>query len=64
MARRIAVATTEEKTASTETAVNMERISSLTEENNASVHRVGREAGELSATAVALEKLVDQFKLP
>ena len=40
-----------------------ETISSLTEENAISIHRVGKEAENMAQTAAELQNLVGQFKL-
>jgi len=63
LARDIASATSEQKAATSETAVSMEKISVITEENSISIRDVGAAAGTLATTAGELQKLVDQFKL-
>jgi methyl-accepting chemotaxis protein len=63
LANQIASATREQSIASEETAGNMETISSLTEENAISIHRVGEEAENMARTAAELQKLVGQFRL-
>lgn len=63
LANQIASATREQSIASEETAGNMETISSLTEENAISIHRVGKEAENMARTAAELQKLVGQFRL-
>lgn len=63
LAHQIASATNEQSIASEETARNMEEISSLTEENAASIHQVRKAADTLSGTASELQRLVGQFKL-
>lgn len=63
MAQSIASATNEQKMASSQTAISMDKIASITEENNASIHHVGTSAGEFASTAVELQRLVSQFRL-
>jgi methyl-accepting chemotaxis protein len=63
LAHQIASATNEQSKASEESARNMEEISSLTEENAASIHHVKQAADTLSGTAGELQRLVGQFKL-
>jgi methyl-accepting chemotaxis protein len=63
LANQIASATREQSSASEEIASNMEAISNLTEENNISIHNVGKEAGNMASTAAELQKMVGQFKL-
>jgi methyl-accepting chemotaxis protein len=63
LANQIATATREQSVASEEIAKNMEAISSLTEENTSSIHKVGSGATEIMHTASELERLVGQFKL-
>ena len=63
LAQNIASATNEQKMASTQTAVSMDKIASITEENNESIHHVGTSAGEFAKTAVELQRLVSQFRL-
>ena len=63
LAQNIASATNEQKMASTQTAVSMDKIASITEENNASIHHVGTSAGEFAKTAAELQRLVSQFRL-
>lgn len=63
LARDIASATSEQKSATSETAVTMEKISVITEENMISIHDVGTAAENLATTAGELQRLVDQFKL-
>lgn len=63
MAQSIANATMEQKTASTDIAVSMEKISTIAEENTASIHQVNDTANQLSATATKLQSMVSQFKL-
>jgi len=62
LAHQIASATNEQSIASEETARNMEEITSLTEENAASMHHVKQAAETLSGTAGELQRLVGQFK--
>ena len=62
MAQSIANATVEQKAASTEIAVSMEKISSLAEENSASIHEVTRRSSQLANTASGLQGVVGQFK--
>jgi methyl-accepting chemotaxis protein len=63
LARDIALATKEQKAATSDTAVSMEKISVITEENSISIHDVGTAAETLAGTASELQRLVDQFKL-
>jgi methyl-accepting chemotaxis protein len=63
LAQDIASATSEQKVATSETAVSMEKISIITEENSFSIQEVGGAAETLAATARELQQLVDQFKL-
>ena len=63
LARDIASATNEQKSATSETAVSMEKISVITEENSVSIHQVGVAADTLAGTAAELQRLVGQFKL-
>ena len=63
LAHQIASATNEQSIASEETARNMEEITSLTEENAASIHHVKQASDTLSGTASELQRLVGQFKL-
>jgi len=63
LAQNIASATNEQKIASTETAVSMEKISAITEENTASIHEVQGDTKRLADTARELHQLVSQFKL-
>ena len=63
MAQSIANAAVEQKTASTEIAVSMEKISSLAEENSSSIHEVTGTANQLADTASELQGMVGQFKL-
>ena len=63
LARDIALATSEQKSATSDTAVSMEKISVITEENSISIHDVGSAAETLAGTASELQRLVDQFKL-
>lgn len=63
LARDIALATSEQKSATSDTAVSMEKISVITEENSISIHDVGSAAETLAGTAGELQRLVDQFKL-
>lgn len=62
-AKNIAITTNEQKVASSETAVNMEKITILTEDNNASIHTVQGDTNRLADTARELNQLVSQFKL-
>jgi methyl-accepting chemotaxis protein len=63
LAQDIASATNEQKAATSETAISMEKISVITEENSASIREVGVAADTLAGTASELQRLVDQFKL-
>ncbi len=63
MARQIADAVKEQSVASQDVARNTEKISSLTEENNASIRQVDLAAKDLAGTAAELKRLVGQFKL-
>jgi len=63
LAQDIASAMGEQKAATSETAVSMEKISVITEENSVSIGEVGVAAGTLAGTAKELQRLVDQFKL-
>ncbi|HEX8978302.1 MAG TPA: methyl-accepting chemotaxis protein [Parasulfuritortus sp.] len=63
LARHIAEATQEQKTASTSTAVSMEKISTLTERNTANVHSMDRATQEVSQAASQLQALVQQFRV-
>ncbi len=63
LAQSIANATTEQKTASTDIAVSLEKISTIAEENSASIHQVNRSANQLAETAAELQGMVGQFKL-
>lgn len=63
MANQIASATHEQSAASEETARNMEEISSITGENTASIHQVGKASENMAVTASELQRLVGQFKL-
>lgn len=63
MAQDIASATHEQKAATSETAVSMEKISVITEKNTNSIHEVGDAAETLATTSGELQRLVDQFKL-
>lgn len=63
MAQSIANATLEQKAASTDIAVNMEKISTIAEENTASIHQVNDTASRLTDTAAKLQDMVGQFKL-
>ena len=59
----IASAMSEQKEATSETAISMEKISVITEENSFSIGEVGVAAGTLAGTAKELQRLVNQFKL-
>ncbi|TAL21421.1 MAG: hypothetical protein EPN94_12450, partial [Nitrospirae bacterium] len=63
LAQDIASATREQKIASSDTAVGMEKISAITDENTASIQQVRSSAGNLADTAAELTQLVDRFKL-
>ena len=63
LANQIASATKEQSSASEEIAGNMEAISTLTEENTISIHKVEEEATNMASTATKLQRLVGQFKL-
>lgn len=63
LANQIASATHEQSAASEETVRNMEQISSITEENTASIHQVGKASENMAVTASELQRLVGQFKL-
>ena len=63
LSQGIASATNEQKVASTQTAVSMDKIASITEKNNDSIHHVGAAAGQFAQTAVELQRLVSQFRL-
>lgn len=63
MAQSIANATLEQKTASTDIAISMEKISTIAEENTASIHHVTDTASRLTDTAAELQGMVRQFKL-
>jgi methyl-accepting chemotaxis protein len=63
LARHIAVATQEQKTASGSTAVSMEKISTLTERNTANVHRMDGATQEASRAASQLQALVQHFRV-
>lgn len=63
LAKDIASATSEQKSATSDTAVSMEKISVITEENSISIHDVGDAADTLAKTAGELQLLVGQFKL-
>ncbi|MFA7241881.1 MAG: methyl-accepting chemotaxis protein [Sulfuricellaceae bacterium] len=63
LAQGIADATREQKSASTNTAAGMEKISAITDENTASIQQVRSAAGNLANTAAQLTQLVDRFKL-
>jgi len=63
LAQSIANATIEQKAASTDIAVSLEKISTLTEENSASIHQVNNSASQLAETAAELQGMVGQFKL-
>jgi methyl-accepting chemotaxis protein len=63
LAQSIANATIEQKAASTDIAVSLEKISTLTEENTASIHQVNHSASQLAETASELQGMVGQFKL-
>jgi len=63
LAQSIANATTEQKAASTDIAVSLEKISTLAEENSSSIHQVTSSAGQLAETASELQGMVGQFKL-
>jgi methyl-accepting chemotaxis protein len=63
LAHSIAHATGEQKTATTEIAVSIERISTIAEENSLSIHQVNDTAGRLAETASELQSMVGQFKL-
>lgn len=63
LAKDIASATNEQKSATSDTAVSMEKISVITEENSISIHDVGDAADTLAKTAGELQLLVGQFKL-
>jgi len=62
-AHQIATAVKEQSLASEEIARNMERITSITEENSFSIQEVDAAAKQLSATANELQHLVGQFKV-
>ncbi len=63
MAQDIAAATSEQKLATSDTAVSMEKISVMTEENTHNIHAVTSAADSLAETATDLKRLVEQFKL-
>ncbi len=63
MAQSIANATTEQKAASTNIAVSLEKISTIAEENSVSIHQVNNSANQLAETAAELQGMVGQFKL-
>ncbi len=63
MAQSIANATLEQKAASTDIAVSMEKISTIAEENTESIHQVNDTASRLTDTAAKLQGMVGQFKL-
>lgn len=63
LANDIASAMSEQKEATSETAISMEKISVITEENSFSIGEVGVAAGTLAGTAKELQRLVNQFKL-
>lgn len=63
LARQIADAVKEQSVASQDVARNTEKISSLTEENNASIRQVDLAAQELAGNAAELQRLVGRFKL-
>lgn len=63
LAQDIASSTSEQKAATADTAVSMEKISVITEENSVSIHDVGVAADALAGTAGELQRLVDQFKV-
>jgi methyl-accepting chemotaxis protein len=63
LAQSIANATTEQKAASTDIAVSLEKISTIAEENSASIHQVNGSASQLAETAAELQGMVGQFKL-
>ena len=62
-AHQITNAVKEQSQASENIARNMERISSITEENTVSIQGVDASAKDLSRTASDLQRLVGQFKL-
>ena len=63
MAQHIASAAKQQAVASQSIASNMERISSLVEENTAAAFRAGGVAGELAVTAEDLSSLVQYFRI-
>ncbi len=63
LAAHIAEATREQTTASEQTARRMEEISAITEENNATLHKIGGTSTEMTQTAETLKRLVASFKL-
>jgi methyl-accepting chemotaxis protein len=63
VAQNIADATREQQSASTTTAVSMERIAGFANENRSSIHEVSRAAEALADTAAGLRGMVGSFRL-
>ncbi len=63
LAKHIEGAVKEQSSASVETAANIEKFSTLTRENTASIESVRHTTKDLANTAIELQHLVGQFKL-
>jgi methyl-accepting chemotaxis protein len=63
LTHQIAAAASEQANSAQDTAHNMERVSAITQENNAVIQKIGDSAADLARVATDLQVAVSQFRV-